>query len=30
VEQNLKISSVSPMGSKEYKEAVEILLRGNS
>lgn len=29
VEQNLKISSVSPMGSKEYKEAVEILLRGN-
>jgi aryl-alcohol dehydrogenase-like predicted oxidoreductase len=30
VEQNLKISSVSPMGSKEYKEAVEILLSGNS
>ncbi|MGA9166435.1 MAG: aldo/keto reductase [Nitrososphaeraceae archaeon] len=30
VEQNLKITSVSPMGSKEYKEAVEILLRGNS
>ncbi|MGA7692358.1 MAG: aldo/keto reductase [Nitrososphaeraceae archaeon] len=30
VEQNLQISSVSPMGSKEYKEAVEILLRGNS
>ena len=30
VEQNLKISSVSPMGSKEYKKAVEILLRGNS
>jgi aryl-alcohol dehydrogenase-like predicted oxidoreductase len=30
VEQNLKISSVSPLGSKEYKEAVEILLRGNS
>ena len=30
VEQNLKISSVSPMGSKEYKEAIEILLRGNS
>lgn len=30
VEQNLKISSVSPMGSKEYEEAVEILLRGNS
>jgi aryl-alcohol dehydrogenase-like predicted oxidoreductase len=30
VEQNLKISSVSPMDSKEYKEAVEILLRGNS
>ena len=30
VEQNLRISSVSPMGSKEYKEAVEILLRGNS
>ena len=29
VEQNLKITSVSPMGSKEYKEAVEILLRGN-
>ena len=30
VEQNLQISSVSPMGSKEYNEAVEILLRGNS
>ena len=30
VEQNLKISSISPLGVKEYKEAVEILLRGNS
>jgi aryl-alcohol dehydrogenase-like predicted oxidoreductase len=30
VEQNLKISSISPLNSKEYKEAVEILLRGSS
>jgi aryl-alcohol dehydrogenase-like predicted oxidoreductase len=30
VEQNLKISSISPLDSKEYKEAVEMLLRGSS
>jgi aryl-alcohol dehydrogenase-like predicted oxidoreductase len=30
VEQNLKISSISPLNSKEYKEAVEKLLRGSS
>jgi aryl-alcohol dehydrogenase-like predicted oxidoreductase len=30
VEQNLKISSISPLNSKEYKEAVEMLLRGSS
>jgi aryl-alcohol dehydrogenase-like predicted oxidoreductase len=30
VEQNLKISSISPLGPKEHKEAVEILMRGNS
>jgi aryl-alcohol dehydrogenase-like predicted oxidoreductase len=30
VEQNLKISSIPPLNSNEYKEAVEILLRGSS
>jgi aryl-alcohol dehydrogenase-like predicted oxidoreductase len=30
VEQNLKISGISPLGPKEHKQAVEILMRGNS
>jgi aryl-alcohol dehydrogenase-like predicted oxidoreductase len=30
VEQNLKISNISPLGPKEHEEAVEILMRGNS
>jgi aryl-alcohol dehydrogenase-like predicted oxidoreductase len=29
VEQNLKISNIPPLGPKEHKEAVEILMRGN-
>jgi aryl-alcohol dehydrogenase-like predicted oxidoreductase len=29
VVQNLKISNISPLGPKEHKEAVEILMRGN-
>jgi aryl-alcohol dehydrogenase-like predicted oxidoreductase len=30
VEQNLKISEISPLDAKGYKEAVEVLLRGHS
>jgi aryl-alcohol dehydrogenase-like predicted oxidoreductase len=30
VEQNLKICNVPPLDTKEYKEAIKILLRGNS
>jgi aryl-alcohol dehydrogenase-like predicted oxidoreductase len=30
IEQNLKISNVPPLNDKEFKEAIQILLGGNS
>jgi aryl-alcohol dehydrogenase-like predicted oxidoreductase len=29
VEQNLKVCNIPPLDAKEYKKAVEVLLRGN-